>query len=138
MNETQASPGSGADALSKVMAACSMILGILPPALTGFGFHFASLYNPPIYEHQEWFLTIPGITAIIASWFVLTNRQTSMPVIAGVSLVLAVIVFVVYNTLPANCTIGPINIHVINWILSYCVVALAIALLFGFFLTLRG
>jgi hypothetical protein len=137
MNDTQASPRSSADAWSKVMAACSMILGILPPALTGFGYHFASLYNPTIYEHIEWALIIPGIVAIFASWSVLTNRQIFMPVIAGVLLLLAVVVLIVYLGFPLNSKIGSINIHALNWVLFYCVVAMAIALLFGFLLTLR-
>lgn len=129
--------GNDADGWDKGLAVCSAILGLLPPALTGFGAHFASLYNPPIYEHLEPFLIIPAIVAIFASWLVLTNRQTSMPVIFGLALFLALVVPFVYLGVPGSSTVGSINVHALNWILSYCVVALAIALLFGFFISLK-
>jgi hypothetical protein len=130
--------GNDADGWDKVLAVCSAIFGLLPPALTGFGAHLLpSLYNPPIYEHLEPFLIIPGMVAIFASYLVLTNRQKSMPVVFGLALFLALVVLFVYRGVPASSTVGSINVHALNWILSYCVVALAIALLFGFFITLK-
>jgi hypothetical protein len=137
MNNQPATTGNVADAGDKVLAVCSAILGLVPPALTGFGAHFASLYNPPVYEHLEWFLIIPGIVAIFASWSVLTNRQKSMPVLFVLALIFALIMLFVYLGVPGSSTVWSINVHGLNWILSYCVVALAIALLFGFFITLK-
>jgi dipeptide/tripeptide permease len=137
MNNQPATTGNDADAWDKVLAVCSAILGLLPPALTGFGAHFASLYNPPIYEHLEPFLIIPGLVAIFASWLVLTNRQKSMPIIFGLAFFLALVVLFVYLGVPGSSTVGSINVHALNWILSYCVVALGVALLFGFFITLK-
>jgi hypothetical protein len=87
MSNQPAPAGKDADGLDKVLAVCSAILGSLPPALTGFGAHFASLYNPPIYEHLEPFLLIPLLVAIFASWLVLTHRQISMFVIFGLAFI---------------------------------------------------
>jgi hypothetical protein len=113
-----------------------MVLGILPPAVTGFGYHWASIYNPPIYEHLEPFLIIPAIVAIFASWSVMLN-PASMRTVFKITLPLAILVLFVYLAFPENYAVGSIKIHSINWILSYCVVAMAIALLFGFLLALK-
>ena len=94
-------------------SALVLVLGVLPPALTGFGYHWASLYNPPIYEHLELFLIIPAIVAIYSSWTIMIN-PASMHWIFFTAITLAVIVLGVYLGFPAKYSIGPIGIHSVN------------------------
>ena len=136
MSDPSAKPAGNLDLWDKVFGFCSAILGIIPPALTGFGVHGPSLYNPPIYEHLEPFLIIPGMVALYASWSIMTSNR-SVHVIFAIALVLALVVLFVYLDFPEQKTVFSINIHAPNWILSYCVLAMAIALLFGFLLALK-
>jgi len=131
-----AGPAGNLDWVDKLVGACSTILGMLPPALTGFGVHWASLYNPQIYEHLEFFLIIPAAVALYASWSIMVN-PASMGSIFIAFIVIAFIVLIVYLGFPTNFVVYSINVHSLNWLLSYCAAAMFIALLFGFVLTLR-
>lgn len=125
------------DLFDKGVAICSAILGVVPPSLTGFGYHWASLYNPPIYEHLEFFLIIPVSVALYTSWSVLIDRSSMRPVF-WTFLVLSIITLLVYLVFPEpHVIMSKIDIHSLNWILSYCVVAMAIALLAGFLIALK-
>jgi hypothetical protein len=69
------------DWLDKLISACSTLIGMLPPALTGFGlFPLSPLYQPIIYEHKEPFLIIPAIVAIFASWSIIFKPWAMIPV----------------------------------------------------------
>lgn len=136
-SSTPLSPRGSLDVWDKVGGTCSAVAGIAPPALTGFGYHWVSLYNPPIYEHLEPFLLIPIIVALFSSWSVMTSPVWSMRIIFVASLLLAIVVLLVYLKFPEQYTVSSISIHALNWILSYCVLAMAIALLFGFLLALK-
>jgi hypothetical protein len=124
------------DVWDRVIGVCSAVGGILPPALTGFGQHWASLYNPPIYENLEPFLIIPAIVALFCSWLVVTYQRLAMPLIFVTALPVAFLVLFLYK-LPDKSAVWSINAHALNWILFYCVVAMAISLLGGLIVALK-
>jgi hypothetical protein len=97
------------------------IAGQAPSAITAIGVYPISLYHPGIYHGLEPFLLIPLMIAVIATWAVLQWRL-SMAGIFVLFIVLAVFVLYVYQTYPPSN-----SIHQINWILSYCAVALFMA-----------
>jgi hypothetical protein len=124
------------DVWDKVIGVCVGVGGILPPALTGFGRHWASLYNPPIYENLEPFLIIPVIVALFCSWSIVSYPKLAMPLIFAAALPAAFLSLFLYK-LPDKSELWSVNVHVLNWILFYCVVAMGIAMLGGLMIALK-
>jgi hypothetical protein len=109
-----------------------MLIGMLPPALTGFGLYpLSPLYQPAIYEHKEPFLIIPGMVAVFASWCIILKPWSMIPIFV-ISLALSALVYYFYVTLDDASPINPVN-----WILSYCVFALAVAMFGGLLIALK-
>lgn len=105
---------------------------MLPPALTGFGLYpLSPLYQPTIYEHKEAFLIIPGIVAIFASWCIIMRPWAMIPIFI-VSVALSGLVYYFYVSFDDKSYINPIN-----WILSYCVFAMAVAMFGGLLIALK-
>lgn len=137
MNNSPSGNSRTSDIWDKVIATCSAVVGMAPPSLTGFGYHWASLYNPPIYEHLEFFLIIPIAVALFTSWSVLIDRGSMRPVF-WTFLVLSLLTLFVYLEFPVPYVVmSKIDIHSINWILSYCDAAMVVALLAGFLLSVK-
>jgi hypothetical protein len=120
------------DWLDKLISACSMLIGMLPPALTGFGWYpLSPLYQPRFYEHQEPFVIIPVMVAMFASWSIIHKSWAMIPIFI-ISICLAALVYYLYVSLDDA---SPFN--AVNWILSYCVFALAIAMFGGLVIALK-
>lgn len=137
MNDKASQNSGNLDLWDKAITGCSAVVGMAPPSLTGFGYHWASLYNPPIYEHLEYFLIIPIAVALFTSWSVLIDQRSMRPVF-WTFLVLSIVVLFVYLFFPEPYIImSKIDIHSLNWILSYCAAAMMVALLAGFLLALK-
>jgi hypothetical protein len=107
-----------------VAALISTVLGQLPSIATLMGFHpFISLYQPSIYQGKEFFLLVPFMVGLFATWSVL-RWPKAMWVVFLIFLILAVFVYYVYENY------GPLSpLHPINWIMSYCAFALFVAAL---------
>ena len=125
------------DVWDKVIALCSALIGVAPPGLTAFGFHPLSLYNPPIYEHLEFFLIFPIAVAAYTSWSVMKNPGSMRPIF-WTCIFLGLVTLFVYLAFPEPyLLIRNIDIHALNWILSYCFAAMAVALFAGFLIALK-
>jgi hypothetical protein len=112
--------------IETVITVVTALLGMLPPALTATGVYPLSLYQPVVYNHKEYFLVIPVIVALVAAWSILhyPRSKTVVAVLSGTAVVLALLVWYLFEAYPATHPVHPFN-----WVLSYCVVAIVLALL---------
>jgi hypothetical protein len=125
-------PASGPTRLENFLTGVSAVLSQFPWIATLIGLYPASIYQPGVYADgaTPWFLIVPAIVWVFASWL-LFRRPRMMWWLFALSLILAAIVAWLYFYFPADA-----HIHKLNWILSYCVVSLFVALVFGFILDL--
>jgi hypothetical protein len=110
-------------ALEKAGTIVASILGQAPWITTITGAYRISLYQPAVYHGKEPFLLVPCMVAVISTWQVM-RRASAMWVIFVSFLVLAGVVYYVYDSYPVLHWIHPVN-----WIASYCAFALFVAAL---------
>lgn len=111
------------ETFGKWIALFFTVIGQLPTLATFTGVHPISLYQPAIYHDKEYFLLVPVMVGLFATWCVLRWPKAMWAVLA-IFLMLTSVVYYVYDNL------GPLSpVHPINWVLSYCVFALCLAAL---------
>jgi hypothetical protein len=118
-------------ALEKLGAVISAVGGQVPWIIALAGCRVCSLYQPAVYREKLFFLLAPIMVGIFASWAILEYREKGMWVTSGAFVVLIVIVYLGYTMLPVVS-----EWNSVNWVLSYCAVALVVACLYGLALRL--
>lgn len=89
------------------------------------GYNQLSIYqNPSIYQGYELFLLGPVGIGIFASWAVLKFDKFGMLIVFVCFLLSFILVVFIYEHYPTES-----KIHTYNWVLSYCLPALALAML---------
>jgi hypothetical protein len=128
MTEAGSPSSTVADALGiagKVIAFIGGLAGQLPSFMTVTGWFPLSLYQPLIYRGKEWFLLIPLVLGVLATCSVIRWGSAKF-VVGGLGIILAIFVYWALVFFPVSSPMHPIN-----WILSYCVIALGVAAITG-------
>jgi hypothetical protein len=109
----------------------SFILSQIPAGSVVTDIYPLSLYQPGIYHSIEWFLLIPvGLT--LAILFVIAKWPWAFWLVLLSFLILGGCVAWIYVSFPVED-----RVHMVNWVLSYCVIGLLGALLFRAYLYAR-
>src|ERR1700682_1127152 len=111
--------------LEKLTAMVSWVLGQLPVVASLLGVTVLSIYqNPSIYHGKELFLIGPFFVGVVSTWLVFRYERFGIWVAIALFVVVFVTVFWVYEEFPPGD-----KIHGYNWVLSYCVPAILLAIM---------
>jgi len=112
----------------KVIGTVMMILGQIPGVISVATKYntSTSLYQPSVYRDWEPLLLIPLGVGIAATWFAHKFSAIAMWILFPLMLALAGVVWFLFR-FEVNS-----QLHVFNWALSYCVVAIFAAILYRF------
>jgi hypothetical protein len=108
--------------IEKIGAALSWLVGQIPSLTIATGWYpLSPLYHPGIYRGYEFFLLVPLMFGLFASWWVIRWRG-AMWIVLVLFFAIVVTVYLIYENLPPSS-----GLHVIGWIASYCAFALLVA-----------
>lgn len=127
-------PGpSAAQIFEKICAAgVAFVASQVPLSSIVTGHDPFTFYQPYIYDGYEWFLLIPAVVALAAMYWVVTSPRAFLPVFV-VFLLLGGVVLALYRSFPPHS-----SVHLWNWILWNCLIALGLAIALRVYLLLRG
>jgi hypothetical protein len=113
------------DRADKILALASFVVGQIPVIFQALErpLDFLSIYQPLIYQGKEFYLALPVMVGLFATWFVFSYGRWAMWTLLVVFLSLSAVVAWLWNW-PAT---DPI--HAFNWALWYCCLALIAAVI---------
>jgi FtsH-binding integral membrane protein len=110
----------------KVFGVAQLVLAQVPGLVSGFTQYRLSIYQPAIYKGHEAYLILPLFVGLVATWSVMQYKRRAMWALVPIFVVLMITVISIYSTVDVFS-----GVHALNWALSYCLVAVFFAFLYG-------